>query len=206
MSAPEVLGAIAALLSATSYTRRFAWDLEESFAHVPFPANADVFADAVRIGAEIRAVETFAREPAAAYRSPRLTGKATELTLAVPNSDAFHSDGTGRGFVPLLADQSLRLGNLPERVWEFGVSGYRVLPRWLTARNGEALDAALQRAILDVAWRIEELLHWFDAADEVLLRAVAAPLTRLDLGLPEPGTAPLTHSEEGEDDTPEQPA
>ncbi|MBV9758422.1 MAG: N-6 DNA methylase, partial [Alphaproteobacteria bacterium] len=206
VSAQQAFDAIAALLSATGYTRRFAWDLEESFAHVPFPASADAFVDAARIGAEIRAIETFAREPGAAYRSARLAGTATELTLAVPKAEAFHSDGTGHGFVPLMADQSLRLGNVPERVWQFAVSGYRVLPRWLAARNGQALDAGMQRAILDVAWRIEELLHWFDAADEVLARAVAAPLTRLDLGMPEPGTAPLTHLEEGEDDATEQPA
>jgi len=36
--------------------------------------------------------------------------------------------------------------------------------------------------------------------DEVpLAHALAAPLTRLDLQLPEPGTAPLTHREENAD-------
>ena len=43
------------------------------------------------------------------------------------------------------------------------------------------------------------MLHWFDAADAVLAHALAAPLTRLDLQLPEPGTAPLTHREENAD-------
>ena len=97
-------------------------------------------------------------------------------------------------------DQSLRISNLPERVWQFAVSGYRVLPRWLAARNGEALDAALQRAILDVAWRIEELLHWFDAADQVLARAIEASLSRADLGLPEPGAVQRQEVELQDDD------
>ncbi|MEO8715055.1 MAG: hypothetical protein ABI369_08585, partial [Acetobacteraceae bacterium] len=73
--------------------------------------------------------------------------------------------------------------HVSERVWQFAVSGYRVLPRWLAARSGEALDAALQRAILDIAWRIEELLSWFEAADTVLAQAIAKPLTRDSLGL-----------------------
>jgi hypothetical protein len=64
------------------------------------------------------------------------------------------------------------------------------LPRWLIARNGEALDAALQRVALDAAWRIEELLHWFDAADVVLAAALADPLTRAGLGLGAGATGP----------------
>ena len=72
---------------------------------------------------------------------------------------------------------------VPEQVWEFAVSGYRVLPRFLAARAGEALDAALQRAILDIAWRIEELLHWLGQADAVLEAALVAPLTGTELGL-----------------------
>ncbi|GGG40566.1 hypothetical protein GCM10010964_30220 [Caldovatus sediminis] len=193
--------AITALLSATSYTRRFAWDLEEAFAHIPFPAEADAFAEAARLGAAIREVETFARAPGTAFRSARLLGRASGVTLAVPPiARAFLDAGDGTGFVPLQEDQSLRLARLPERVWAFAVSGYRVLPRWLAARQGEALDAALQRAILDVAWRIEELLHLFDAADAVLARALERPLTRAALGLSPPGTPPAAGVEEEGDD------
>jgi hypothetical protein len=179
-----VFDAIIALLSAASYTRRFAWDLEETFAHVPFPADAAAFAEAVRIGAEIRALETFAREPATAFRSARILGRARGDVLAMPPiGRAFSVEGEGRGSVALQEDRSLLLAFVPQPVWDFAVSGYRVLPRWLLARNGEALDADLQRAALDVAWRIEELLHWFAQADGVLARALGRPLTRTALGL-----------------------
>lgn len=191
----EVFDAIAALLSATAYTARFAWDLEEVFPHVPFPADPAAFAEAARIGAEIRAVQTFAREPAEPFRTARLLGRATGVTLATPPADrAFLEAGDGTGFVPLQPDQSLRLAGVPARVWTFAVSGYRVVPRWLAARDGEALDAALLRATLDIVWRVAELLHWFDAADAVLARAVAGSLTRDALGLPSPlanRTAPV---------------
>lgn len=182
---PEaVFDAIIALLSAASYTRRFGWDLEEAFAHVPFPADKATFADAVRIGGEIRALEIFAREPAAAFRRARILGHARGDVLAVPPiGRAFTSEGTGPGSIALQEDNSLRLVGVPQAVWDFAVSGYRVLPRWLLARNGEALDADLQRAALDVAWRIEELLHWFTEADGVLARALARPLTCTALGL-----------------------
>ncbi len=200
--APETaFDAITALLSATSYTRRFAWDLEETFAHVPFPVSGEVFTEAAGIGAEIRALQTFARESAAGFRSTRLAGRATGVTLAVPPiGRAFLADGRGSGAVALQDDQSLRLVSLPDRVWQFAVSNYRVLPRWLAARNGEALNAALQRAILDVAWRLEELLHWFDAADVVLAAAITASLTRRDLGIAVPGSAPAPEVEEPNDE------
>lgn len=187
--APELaFDAIAALLSATSYTRRFGWDLEESFAHIPFPADPAVFARAAAIGAEIGALQGFARDPAAPFRTARLLGRATGVILAVPpQRDAFREDGSGHGFIPLQEDQSLRLAGVSRRAWEFAVSGYRVLYRWLAARNGEALGD-VQRGLLDLVWRIEELLHWFDAADAALAEALARPLTRAALGLPEVGS------------------
>lgn len=67
-------------------------------------------------------------------------------------------------------------------MFAFGVSGYRVLYRWLAARAGEPL-AEMQRDALDLAWRLAELLHWFDLADPVLDAAVARPLSRTALGL-----------------------
>lgn len=179
----DVFHAIAALLSATSYTRRFAWDLEEAFPHIPFPQDRAVFEQAARIGAEIAALETFARQPAAAFRTARLAGKATGTTLQVPPiGRAFLPDGSGNGAIPLQHDGSLRLAGVPERAFAFGVSGYRVLYRWLAARAGEPL-AEVQRDALDVVWRLAELLHWFDQADPVLNAAVARPLSRSALGL-----------------------
>jgi predicted helicase len=56
----EVFDAMLALLSATSYTLRFAEDLEDTFPHVPFPAGKALFDRAAAIGKLIREVETFA--------------------------------------------------------------------------------------------------------------------------------------------------
>ncbi len=202
----SIFDATAALLSATTYTRRFAWDLEESFAHIPFPADSATFAAAARIGAEIRALETFARSPAQRFRTARLAGRATGVTLAVPTPRlAYLDDGAGGGFIPLQEDQSLRIAGVPNGVWEFAVSGYPVLYRFLSARNGEALDAPMHRAILDLVWRLTELLHWFDAADAVLADALVRPLTNADLGLaPASPTRPagLDSDHHEPDDTP----
>jgi len=135
-------------------------------------------------------------------------GRASGVLLEVPRRplDAFREDGSGSGFIPLQADQSLRMAGVSRRAWEFAVSGYLVLYRWLAARNGEALDTALQRGMLDVAWRIEELLSLFNAADTVLERALARPLTRAALRLPEAGATRPMPVEARDDDEHEPPA
>ena len=125
----QVFDAILCLLSARAYTRRFAEDLEDVFPHVPFPSLPDVFVEAARIGAEIRAVETFARPPAAEYAQIARavtppSGRVAAVEQLVDNGFALCADGSGR------------IGNVPQDVWDFAVSGYRVLPRWLAAREG----------------------------------------------------------------------
>ena len=180
----QVFDAILALLSATSYTTRFAHDLEDDFPHVPFPANPDTFREAARIGARIRSLQTFAEPPAEEFRRARLIGHASGLVLDVPTPQrAFAGDGD-TGYVALLADRSLRIANVSERTWQFSVSGYQVLYRWLRARNGDEITAVLQRNILDAVGRIDESLHLFDEADRVLGEAVEASLTRAQIGLP----------------------
>ena len=53
-----------------------------------------------------------------------------------------------------------------------------------SARNGETVTAALQRAILDTIARIEKLLHCYGEAASVLAAATGASLTRAQIGLP----------------------
>ncbi len=181
----DVFDAILALLSATSYTTRFAADLEDDFPHVPLPVASDLFARLAALGAEIRAVQSFARDPLPAFRTARIRGTATGVTLAVPPpARAFRADGRGGGAVLLQPDASLLLTEVPERVWNFEVSGYKVLYRWLAARTGEALDQPLLRAALDLAARLAELVQRCDEADILLPQAIDSPLTRTDLGLP----------------------
>ncbi len=190
VSAEDVFDAILALLSATSYTRLYAEDLEDVFPHVPFPATYAVFQRAVEIGREIRAVESFAREPAAAYRPPafcRIASEPTGVVAAVTYRD---------GSIALCDDGSGLITGIPPAVWDFSVSGYYVLRRWIDGRKGLPANLALMREFRDVAARIAELIHWFDSADLVLDDTLAHTLTREELGFP----APPQEDAEADDD------
>lgn len=143
-------------------------------------------------GREIRALEAFEREPAEAFRPRafcRIVGQPDDATVIAEIS---YADGTlslwkEGNAVPAFT-------GLSRAVWDFSVSGYRVLPRWIEGRKGLPVTLALMRELRDVAARIHELIHWFGEADLVREATLADTLTREELGFPSEETA------EAEDD------
>lgn len=175
---PEnVFDAILCLLSESSYTLRFAEDLEDVFPHVPFPAGRDTFREACRIGGEIRAVETFSRDPSPDHLAPGMARLTTQPRGAVAPGD--YADGA----IALCADGSGRIEGLPHDIWSFAVSGYRVLPRWIEARAGVPADFGFVNELRDNCGRIAELIDLFNRADIVLTETLRATLTREALRL-----------------------
>lgn len=178
VAAEDVFDVLLCLLSAVSYTLRFGEDIEDTFPHVAFPARHAVFLDAVRIGREIRAVETFARAPAEA--------RADFVRVETqPRGEVAQVDLTGE-LLTLCADRSGRITGLPQAVWNFSVSGYRVLSRWLEARVGLPADLGFVRELRDICGRIAELIELFGQADIVLNATLREPLSCEALGLAPP--------------------
>jgi predicted helicase len=177
VAAEAVFHAILCLLSAASYTLRFAEDLEDVFPHVPFPAQHGIFQDTVRVGREIAAIETFSQQPREPYRQPdfvRIVSQPRGAVAPVEYADSsitLCDDGTGR------------ITGLPQSVWAFSVSGYRLLPRWLEARVGLPADHAFVRELRDICGRIAELIDLFARADIFLEATLHETLTREALGL-----------------------
>ena len=177
VSAEDVFDTILCLLSAASYTLRFAEDLEDVFPHVPFPARHVIFQNAVRVGREIRAVETFARPPNAAYLRRDFVRLTTEPRGTVAPVD--YEDGA----IALCDNGTGRITGLSQAVWDFSVSGYRVVPRWLESRVGLPADLALMQELRDICGRSAELIDLFVQADIVLQATLDETLTREALGL-----------------------
>ena len=177
VSAQDAFDAILALLSAKSYTLRFAQDLEDTFPHVPFPADHALFQNAAALGREIRAVQTYARAPGAAFLTSAIARVETTPTSAL------HAGQRVNDEIFLCADGSGRVSGVSEAVWSFSVSNYRLLPRWLEARKGLAPDHGFLTDLRDLVGRIGELIDLFDRADHVLTHALTATLGREALGL-----------------------
>jgi predicted helicase len=175
-----VFDAILGLLSATSYTLRFAEDLEDVFPHIPFPADRAVFEAAAAVGKSIREVETFARPPGPAYLT-RALGRI-ETTAHGPLAE-IGPRAWAEGELTLGANGSGRVSGIPAAVWTFAVSGYPLLPRWLAGRKGSDLNDEFLKEFRDINGRINELIHRFDEADLVLEQALTHSLSRDELGL-----------------------
>jgi hypothetical protein len=177
ISPTAAFDAILALLSASSYALRFAEDLEDVFPHVPFPADRAVFERAAEIGSAIRDIETFARQPAEDFLTATIARMETAPTGVLAASE------WASGSITLCGNGSGEVSGIPERIWNFAVSGYRILPRWLSAREGMTVDHGFVQEFRDINGRINELIHHFDEADLVLQEALNHSLTRDELGL-----------------------
>lgn len=177
VAAQNAFDAVICLLSANSYTLRFAEDLEDVFPHVPFPAQYSVFQKAVRLGDQIREIEAFTRQPVAAYLPLDFVRVTTEPRGAVAPVE--YDDGA----ITLCDNGTGRITGLPHSVWNFSVSGYRLVPRWLEARAGLPADLALVLELRDICGRIAELIDLFTQADIVLEATLHETLTREALGL-----------------------
>jgi hypothetical protein len=176
----DAFDAILGLLSATSYTLRFAEDLEDVFPHVPFPASKAVFDRAAAVGRSIREVETFARPPGGTF----LTNAIARIeTTPRGRLAAIGPRDWDQGELILCDDDTGKVSGIPLAVWEFAVSGYRVLQKWLAGREGISVDNAFLSEFRDITGRINELIHLFDEADLVLQDALNHTLTRRELGL-----------------------
>lgn len=180
VEAQAVFDVILALLSATSYTLRFAEDLEDVFPHVPFPADKALFDRASAIGTRIREVESFGRPPDPEYRLTSIL--RFERTPRGPLGTIGPSDWD-EGALILCDDGTGKVSGIPAKVWNFSVSGYRVLQKWLAGRAGISVDKAFLDEFRDITGRINELIHLFDEADLVLQDALNHTLTRRELGL-----------------------
>ena len=191
----DIFDAILCLLSATSYTNRFAEDLEDTFPHIPFPADPAVFARAAEIGREIRGLEAFQRDPAAAFRAKPFCKQAADTDDGAVIAEVAYREGE-LSLWKMDNKAVTAFTGLPEAVWNFSVSGYRVLPRWIDGRKGLPFTDALKNELRDVAARIHELIHRFDEADLVLEATLVKTLTREELGFP----APVQEEVEASDD------
>ena len=173
----EVFDSALALLSSSSYTTRFAWDLEDSFPHIPFPADMSLFRRTVEVGGHIRLLQTFAADPDERFFRGRIQGRVAGPILDVPPPQRAFTRQGDEGTLALTAGGAMRVAGVPGRVWEFTISGYPVLYKWLSARRGQPLNATMHRSILGLVARLNHLMYLFDDADALLEEALEAPLS-----------------------------
>lgn len=152
-----------ALLSSTAYVQRFAEELLEPGPRIPLPRDLGLFERAVGLGRELLWVHTFG---ARIFRERPLSGTAG--WHAAPSEHP-------RSFTYRVAEDALHVGDgvvgpVAPPVWDFAVSGLRVVRSWLNyrispARRPSRLDdirprwtERMTRELLEVLWVLEATL------------------------------------------------
>ena len=179
---PEDLAAYAAaLLAHPGYQQRFAVELQTPGPRLPLTAEPGLFARACEIGRRLLWAQTYTER----YRDPA-AGRSADLP-AVPHLgwalpvagipadpreigyDAVHHElqvGTGR------------VSGVRPEVWEFSVSGFEVLPKWLGSRTAKGIGRSATRpAPLDLI----RPTTWADEWNDELLDLIRMLSATIDL-------------------------
>ena len=157
VSGNDILGYLLALLSAPVYQQQFHAELALGFPRVPFTTDVSLFHDAANAGREVLAVYDL---PAA--RGIRLDGRSGPITSARWEQRRLHvTDGAW-------------VSPVSRRAWEYSVSGYRVIDRWIAARVGVdlAADWEVVDQLLRVVFAVEQMVTLSDRLDGLLMRVL----------------------------------
>ena len=212
-SAEDFLAYAYGALAHPAFTTRFADELRARQLRVPITTDAALFAEVRNVGARLLKLHTYHRRMLADGERPGVPRGAARCTQAIPLDedgypDAFAHDG---------ATETLRVGDgrfapVPSAVYEFEVSGLKVVPSWLryrmkrgAGRQSSPLNdirprrwpATFNSELLELLWVLEGTLALYPEQAHLLDRVLAGPclpasaIAVPDAALRRPPAAPL---------------
>lgn len=196
-SAEDVASYVVGLLGTGVYTERFARELKESVARVPFTKDPQLFREVANLGCGIVRHQTFGDRfgllnQFGQLEPLQLRGKA-ELKVATP----WDADRYPETFEYKESTKELTIGegivaNVSPEVMAFEVSGMKVVRSWLgyrmkiaAGRTSSPLDRVhaehweFDAELLELLWVVEYMVDVEPRAAELLDRVMAAPLVEV---------------------------
>lgn len=144
MSAEDFLAYLAAVAANPAYTARFQDDLAQPGLRIPITGDGKLFAKAVELGRRVIWLHTFgerfadknADRPPGPPRLPKAQSPRIPKAGAIPDDpesmpDTIEYDEAKRR---LLVGTGF-IDNVPPEVWQYEVSGKRVLTQWFSYRK-----------------------------------------------------------------------
>jgi hypothetical protein len=144
VAAEDVPAYIAAVAANPAYTSRFQEDLAQPGLRIPLTADTRLWTQAVELGRRIiwlhtfgeRCVDKAAGRPAKPPRLPDASGPRIPKDGAIPaDADNMPDEMTYDTGSKLLHVGKGRIENVPPEVWNYEVSGKRVLTQWFSYRK-----------------------------------------------------------------------
>lgn len=144
ITAEDLFSYMAAITAHSGFSHRFSKELETPGVRIPLTADAALFQEAAKIGRRVVWLHTFGqrlsdiseRRPPEPPRLP--SDRRPKVVVAIPDTVEDMPDGVTYD----AATQTLNVGSgrikpVPPAVWEFQVSGMRVVRKWFSYRSRE---------------------------------------------------------------------
>ncbi|WP_218026866.1 type ISP restriction/modification enzyme [Nocardia inohanensis] len=206
VSAEDFLAYIAAVVAHPAYTSRFVENLRTPGIRVPLTTDPTTWTEAVTVGREVLWLHTSGNrytDPAQGRpRRPRLAAdRKPQVVTGIPDS----TDGMPDAITYTPETETLHLGTgtispVPQVVWEYEVSGLRVIKHWFDYRkrlprskrtsplddvNPEHWPAKFTTELLDLLNVLGRCVELHERQSNLLDQVCSGPLF---------GTADLTHA------------
>lgn len=196
VSAPDLFAYTYGLLSATSYTEMYSEELTLPPLRLPISADAALFAEVAAAGRQLLWWHTYGERfvPAGQLRGRLPPGRAKSVVgiadAGLPESFEWVPDSADAGSGVLHIGAG-RMAPVSRAVWEFGVSGYQVLPSWLSSRmqrrsgkrsstldelRPQSWDATLSQELRELIWVLEATVNAQPRLNALLAQVVAGPI------------------------------
>lgn len=199
---PEDLAAyVYAALGGQSYTRRFWNELETPGPRVPLTKDGKTFADVAKLGRKLIWLQTYAERFRGDDRGDEVPAGAAKIIKGVSDNQAQYPETYG--FDPEKGEITIgigRIGPVSKEVWEFEVSGLKVVQSWLgyrmkkrAGKKSSPLDlirperwtARMSEELLELLWVLEATLAMEPGLEAQLAKIIAGPCFT-SAELPEP--------------------
>lgn len=194
-----------ALLATPAYVETFSEELTVPGPRVPVTRNRKLFQQAVALGRNLIWLHTYGERfiPPRQHRGEIPKAKASYKKPVSVKADEYPEDFSCNDSSQVLRVGDGEFASVPKAVWEFSVSGLRVVHSWLSyrmkdgyGRSSSPLDeirpqnwtAEMSRELLELLWVLEATVEKFPELEKTLASIVAGETFRAD-ELPSPTAA-----------------
>jgi Type ISP C-terminal specificity domain/N-6 DNA Methylase len=188
-SAEDLAAYVYALLAGQSYTRRFWNELETPGPRLPLTKDGAIFAEAAQLGGKLIWLHTYAERLRGEGRGAEIPPGTAKIVKGISDNPAKYPEA----FSYDLAEREItvgdgRFGPVAPEVWEFEVSGLKVVHSWLgyrmkkrAGRKSSPLDgirperwpARMSDELLELLWVLEATLGMESELEAVLDKVIA---------------------------------
>jgi hypothetical protein len=149
---------VLAVLNAPSYTERFWRALEVDELRIPLTSSASIFDSMAALGERCRTAWTASKQSRSGIA---WTGSGSQ-----PLGQASWAEGS------IVFANDRRIEGVERDVWDFEVSGYRVLRKWFAAREHWNLNVARSLEALSRVIAVYELIELGPELDQALQQLI----------------------------------